>query len=227
MMRIAICLTAAAVALAASAHAAEGGKLEAKPAKVEPPKDLKDAVRDLLSDDAVQITDEKGGVAMTLWFRKEIPAKATPEQIKNGPTYREIQPTTIIGAVQLPGTWSDFRKQEIPAGVYTLRLAIQPQDGDHMGTAPYNEFCLLSPAGMDEKPEPMEVKALHKLSGNSTGGTHPAVMLLFPNPQPEDAPKTADKGNGIWVLAVKRPLTIGSDKAALGFAFTVAGHTSE
>ena len=55
-----------------------------------------------------------------LWLRKELPAEATPEQVKNGLTYREVPKTTLIGAIELPQKWIDFRKQEIPKGVYTL-----------------------------------------------------------------------------------------------------------
>jgi hypothetical protein len=227
MPRLVIVFIAAACLSLNSSRAADGAKFEAKALKQEPPKELKDPVRSLLGDDAVQVAPANGAVMATFWFRKEIPANATAEQVKNGLTYREVQPTTLVGAVQLTQTWTDFRKQEIPAGIYTLRLAIQPQDGDHMGTAPYNEFVLLAPAELDAKPDTMEVKAMQKLSANSTGGTHPAVLLLFPNNKPEDAPKVADKGNGIHVLHVKRPIVGGGEKSYLGFGLTVAGHTSE
>src|SRR5262245_41284166 len=193
MLRNVICL-AACIALA-GATLADEGQFTAKPAKQEAPKELKDPIRELMGDDAEQVVDGKGGIIATFWFRKEVPAKATPEQVKNGLTYREIPQTTVVGAVQFPQTWSDFRKQEIPAGVYTLRMALQPQDGDHMGTAPYNEFLVLCPADMDVKPDTMNVKEMLKLSGNATGGTHPAVLLLFPNSKPEDAPKIASKSN--------------------------------
>lgn len=226
ILRSAICVIAFVMG-AANARPDEAGSFTAKPVEQEPPKELKDPVRALLGNDAVQVADGKGGVLATFWFRKEIPAQATPDQVKNGLTYREIAPTTVVAAVQFPQTWSDFRKQEIPAGVYTLRMAIQPQDGDHMGTAPYNEFVLLSQADMDVKADTMEVKALHKLSGNSTGGTHPAVLLLFPNPKPDDAPKVTSKTNGIWVLTVKRPIVAGTEKTTLGFGLTVVGHTTE
>ena len=35
---------------------------------------------------------------------------------------------------------------------------MQPMDGDHMGTAPYNEFCLLIPADKDKKPDLLDVE---------------------------------------------------------------------
>jgi hypothetical protein len=206
---------------------AADAKLTAKLEKVGPPAEIKEPIRALLGDDAIRVQDEKGGTVCTLWFRKEIPSKATPEQVKNGITYREIAATTIIGAIQLPQKWIDFRKQEIPKGVYTLRLAIQPMDGDHMGTAPHNEFCLLCPADKDVKAETMEVKAMHELSASAHGATHPAVLLLFPTSKPADEPNLLSKGGGIWVLQVKRPIVAGSGKTTLGFGMTVAGHTTE
>ncbi len=206
---------------------AADGKLTAKAEKAAPPEEIKEPIRALLGDDAIRVQNEKGEVICTIWFRKEIPSKATPEQVKNGITYREIAPTTLIGAIQLPQKWTDFRKQEIPKGVYTLRLGIQPMDGDHMGTAPHNEFCLLCPAAKDTSAATMQVKAMHELSSASHGATHPAVMLLFPNPKPADEPVIISKGNGIWVLQVKRPVVAGTAKTALGFGMTVAGHTTE
>ena len=100
-------------------------------------------------------------------------------------------------------------------------------DGDHQGTAPYNEFVLLSPADKDAKPDSMPVKTLQELSATSHGGTHPGVLLLFPNPKPEDTPKLANKGSGIFVVTVKRPVSVDEQKTALGFALVLVGHTSE
>jgi hypothetical protein len=128
--------------------------------------------------------------------------------------------------VQFAKNWTDFRKQKIPAGVYTLRLATQPMDGDHMGTAPYSDFCLLSPAAKDQKPDTMEPKALFELSAEAPGGTHPGVMLLYPNNKPEAEPKLAGKANGVAILYVKRAIDAGGKEAALGFGFTVAGTTT-
>src|SRR5262245_35298472 len=96
-----------------------------KKEKVAPPKELKEPFQSLLSDEAYQLVDDKGAAWATFWFRKAVPAKAAAEQVKNGLTYREIPQTTLIGAVQFAQPWTDFRKQKIPAGVYTLRMALQ------------------------------------------------------------------------------------------------------
>src|SRR5262245_41727457 len=221
--------TLAASILLALAGSASGQdvKLNVKVEDTAPPKELSEAVRAVLDTKALNVSDEKGKLLCTIWPVKSIESKDGADQVKAGLKYSNLEETSLVGAVKLADTWLDYRKTKIKPGVYTLRLSIQLMDGDHMGTAPYNEFCLLSPAAMDEKAEAMDVKALHKLSGSSTGGTHPAVMLLFPNQKPLDAPKTEDKGNGIWALNVKRGVDAGGQKASLGFAFVIAGHTAE
>src|SRR6202011_5762709 len=95
-----------------------------------------------------------------VWFRKELPVKATAEQLKNGLTYREVEESTVFGTIRYEQEASDYRKQKIKPGVYTMRLGFQPMDGDHMGTAPYGEFCLLVAAKADEKPDVMDAKEL-------------------------------------------------------------------
>lgn len=191
-----------------------------------PPQDLKDPVRQLLGDQAIQVSDEMGKPLGTFWFRKEIPVKATAEQFKSGLTYHEMEDTTLIGAVRFEQTFNDYRKQKIKPGVYTLRYSLQPMDGDHMGTAPYSEFCLLVPAARDPKPDLMEAKQLQENSARSTTGSHPAIMLLFPAEKPEAAPKIVDKGNGNFVLSLKEPVEAGGQKGELGIALTVVGHTT-
>jgi hypothetical protein len=127
--------------------------------------------------------------------------------------------------VKFPDTWIDYRKQKTKPGVYTLRLAIQPQDGDHQGTAPFNEFCLLCAADKDTKPDAMEAMALHELSAKSGGRKHPSIMLLFPNPKPAATPAVAPKPNDTWVLNFRVPATAGGKKADMGFGLVVFGVT--
>src|SRR5262249_47566764 len=148
MLRCVVRLVAAMFLVLAfhAAGAAAEEKYSAKVAEAPPPDQLKPAIRDLLDAKAVQVMDGKGQTLCEVWFRKVIPAKAAEEQVKNGLTYRELPQTTVMGAIRFDKPAKDYRDQDVPAGVYTLRLAYQPQDGDHMGTAPYPEFCLLASA---------------------------------------------------------------------------------
>lgn len=158
-----------------------------------------------------------------MWFRAEIPVRATDEQIRSGLTYRQIPEGTLVGAVELPKVFVDYRKQRIPAGTYTLRFAIQPDTGEHTNTAPHREFCLLSPAAEDTSTADMAPKQLIELSSKVNAGRHPAVLLLWPNLEADGGVRVLDKGKGVRVATVQRPVLAGNRKAQLGFAVTVAG----
>jgi hypothetical protein len=197
------------------ALAAEG-KYSIKSANTAPPKELSEPVAKLLSQESVQLVDAKGELLAELWLRKEVPAKGG--DAKKGLTYRDLEETTLLGAVRFPKPWTDYRKQKIKPGVYTLRLGFQPMDGDHMGTAPYPEFCLLSPAAEDKKPDAMDAKALHEMSAKASMATHPAVMLLYPTDQPKEKAELAAKENDTWVVNLKA--------GALGLGLTLVGHST-
>lgn len=187
-----------------------------------PPADLKEAVRNLLGEHCVQFYSVKGDLIAELWLRKEVPVKATEAQVKNGLTYREVPQTTLMGAIRFARQVTDYRKQKIPEGTYTLRLAYQPMDGDHQGTAPHNEFLLLSPAGDDGDPKTMTPKALQELSAKTTGG-HPGVLLLFPGKGAEAMPKLVSKGKGTWAVLFQIDAKAGDMKATLPMALTLVG----
>jgi hypothetical protein len=218
-------LLPAAAVLLALAGLAPAAKLTVKVEDIPPPSEVAPPIRGLLDPKALSVYDD-GNLLCTIWLRDEFESKAAAEQAKTGLTYRDLEEAVVVGAAKFPKVWTDYRKQKIKAGVYTLRLGWQPMDGDHMGTAPFNEFCLLAPAGKDTKPDPMPAKALHELSAAAVGASHPGVMLLYPNPKPPDAPAIEAKENNTWVLSVKRPVTAGGQKAALGFSLVVVGHTS-
>jgi hypothetical protein len=214
----------AGLILAFSAHAADI-PYSVKEAKTAAPEGLKEPIAKSLGERSFQFLDAKGNLLCELWFRKEIPAKATAEQIKNGLTYREIQDGSLLGVAHFPKGTTDYRKQKIKAGVYTLRLGFQPENGDHMGTAPYNEFCLLTPAADDKALAPLSAKELQESSTKASGTAHPAVLLLFPvTPKETGAQaKVVDKGDGHFVLTLKLDLKIGDQNVDLGLGLTLIG----
>jgi hypothetical protein len=194
--------------------------------KAEPPKELKDGIRKLLAEKSVQFLDDKGNQLAEIWFRNELPVKATDAQIQNGLTYQEVSPSTLVGAVRIKDTLSDYRKQKIKGGVYTMRLAIQPMDGDHMGTAPHGEFLLLVPASEDEGKESLEPEKLHELSKKASGTGHPAIFLLFPVAKKDlgKAPALQMREGKHWVLNVTQDITVdGKKKGTLGIGLNLIG----
>ena len=167
-------------------------------------------------------------VAMTFWFRATLPATATATaaQIRNGLTYRELVEGSFVGVVSFEKPFTDYRKQEIAAGDYTLRLGLQPAIGDHAGTAPHPDFLMLLPLADDTTLDPLDGKTLLKLSAKATGGDHPGVMLLFPQSAKQAEAKLVSKGGGVSVLTFTRKLTTDDGPATIGFAVTVRGHSA-
>jgi hypothetical protein len=218
----------ALVLLAAAPAFSAPPKYDVKKADTAAPMEVKEPLRKLLGNQCLQFVNAKGDVMAEVWLRKEVPAKAKAELPKGAANYRVLEPTTFMGAIRFPKEFSDYRQQKIKAGVYTMRLGLQPMDGNHMGTAPYNEFCLLVPADQDASPDPLKnPKDLNKMSNKASGGDHPAVILLFPNPKPGDNPEVVDKSGGHWVLNVKSEVVAGEQKLPLGIALTLVGHSSE
>lgn len=217
MMRAALL----ALALALPTFAADPPKLSAKRETIDAPKNLAPAIRALMDNRATVVADASGTVS-TFWLRKEIPAVET----KGGLSYRSIAPGTIIGALQLARPWTDFRHQEAPAGVYTLRIVVQPESKDHDGTAPYRDFCILCPAAEDTKLDVLPLKEIVKKSGTATGGTHPVVMLLFPYPRPEELPTIRVHDKRIAV-GIRGTLAIEEKKHTLGFVMTIIGKSTD
>ena len=190
--------------------------------KKELPDSLSKEIRAVLDPKAVSIAD----TGLTLWFRSEFSSGASADQIANGLTYRELSEGTLMGVVRFEKPFVDFRKQEIAAGVYTLRLGVQPDIGDHKDTAPHADFCLLVPVQNDTKPDTIEMKELIPLSRKSTAADHPAVMLLFPHYGKEEEPKLISKPAGVTVLQLRRAVTAGNTSTTIGVGIVVAGSSA-
>jgi hypothetical protein len=206
--------------------AAKESRYTLKEAELPPPKELREAIRDQLLPKAYQVYDGEGKLFCEIWLARSASGKATPAQVQNGLTYQELLQTVLVGAVRFSQPAQDYRKQDIKPGIYTLRFAVQPQDGDHMGTAPHPEFCLLVSAALDEKPGLMEPKHLNDLSARSLEGGHPGVLLLFPNRQPNAAARVADHGMGHWALHATIQVEVDGKKVPLGIAINLVGHSA-
>jgi hypothetical protein len=207
---------------ATSPGAQEGGKFTVKVVKEGPPKELNANVAKLLAAEAIQLQDGSGAKICEVWLRKEVPANATAEQVQNGLTYREFKETTVLGAVRFDKDWTDIRKQKIPAGVYTLRLGFQPEDGDHAGASPTKEFGVLIKAADDTSPATMETKAMQEKSAKSIDTGHPAVLMLYPS-KAAAAPKLMTADGKFQVLHTQVNATAAGKKAVVGVGLTLVG----
>src|SRR5437870_1770513 len=68
--------------------AQEGKKFSIKADGSPLPKDVSEAIQKLLVETSIQLLDGTGKPVCDVWFRKDLNAQATPEQVKTGVTFR-------------------------------------------------------------------------------------------------------------------------------------------
>ena len=86
----------------------------------------------------------------------------------------------LFGVARFPARHSDRRGQTIKPGVYTLRYALFPLNGDHQGVAPQRDFLLLSPAAADTDPSAKpDYETLMTMSRKASGTPHPLVFSFW------------------------------------------------
>lgn len=132
---------------------------------------------------------EKGSAVCAVWLVKEVPTKTNFKPTLS--VKYPFAPGELLGVlqVQAKSKYTDFRGQEIKAGVYTLRYGQQPEDGNHVGTSDLADFLLAIPAAVDTDPKPIAVfKALSERSAKTAGSTHPAIFSLLPSEKPVEKP---------------------------------------
>jgi hypothetical protein len=110
------------------------------------------------------------------WFRGAVPTAGAVKAV--GVLYPTLRQGGLVGVARFHAEGSDFKAQKVPPGVYTMRYAVQPEDGDHQGTTDSRDFLLLGPAAADSTAESMEVKDAIKASAKVNGKKHPAVLYL-------------------------------------------------
>src|SRR5687768_1189393 len=112
------------------------------------PTQVAEPIRAVLSVKPIQLMDGEKPV-LRIWFRNNIPLKSKPSSPASA--LEAIAETTLMGVVSVEGSGlKDYKDNDIPKGVFTVRFVMQPQDGDHLGTAEFNTFILLLPTEVDK-----------------------------------------------------------------------------
>lgn len=134
-----------------------------------------DALKHSIEDKGYRVTLDDGWTA-DFWFAPKI--KIATKDVP-GALYPELANGEFVGVVSFPKGMTDFRGQAIPAGAYTLRYQLLPEDGNHLGVSPNPDFLLAIPVASDPNPAQSDLyKKLIALSAKSTGTNHPAVIAL-------------------------------------------------
>ena len=169
------CGILAAFLLISSYGTAQAGRVEA-------PGALKDAavpeaIRQTLAPTGYRILPDINSPAIQIWYRKEVPAH--PKNASADAIYDRLAESTLLGVIYFSKPSQDYRDQTVPAGFYTLRYALMPNDGNHLGVAPSRDFLLLIPASADPGPDKtLKFQDLVALSRQASGTKHPAPLSL-------------------------------------------------
>lgn len=195
--------------------AADGGKVESTGAFADP--SAPEAVRKALAPTGYRITLADGTVAGEVWFRAAIPAGKTDA---TGAVYTALPEGALIGVISFPKQTNDFRGQTVKAGAYTLRYAVHPTDGNHMGISPIRDFLLLVPVAADTNPDALiKFEELTKLSAKASGTSHPAALSLASPDAGTAAPTVTTNEHNHTVFAAKVKTASGE----LPIAFIIKG----
>ncbi len=205
---------------------AQGYKAEAL--SEAPPKELAGTVGEALSPTGIRVMGP-GGALCDIWLRKAVPGKASAAP-SLGVVYPQLAQGTLLAAIRFPNSVKDYRKQLIKTGVYTLRYALLPENGNHMGVAPQRDFLLASPAAADQDAATISIDQTMNLSRKATGSNHPSVWSLGP---PEDHPKSLPsvfhlEDGDLWLVEFRLPLQSGAgEPSPLSLALVVVGSAPE
>jgi len=137
---------------------------------------VSDSVRKQLEPNGFRVTTPDGPI--DVWFRAQVPTGTNPEQ---GAIYDKLTESTLIGVIQFAKDSRDYKGERIPAGIYTLRYEIQPNDGNHLGTAPTRDFLLVIPTDADTDPAAIyNFEKMVQLSSRVNGtNKHPTPLNLI------------------------------------------------
>ncbi len=179
-----------AAALSA-ATAAEGAELVLKVVEKKAPEAVAEPLRGALQEKALQLLDG-GKPVYEFWLAKAFPLKKRPGSEKTA--LREIPEAAFLGVVVVHKGQRDYRDDELYENVFTMRFALQPEDGDHLDTADFPYFALLIPASMDKKLQAFTTHdAVSDASSEDTATEHPVIISLRPaSAKAEKEPKIVE-----------------------------------
>ena len=212
----------AVLTLLLASSALPAAELTLKVVDQDPPKALDAAISGTLQKKSIQLLAGDKPV-YEFWFVSELPLTSKPASPAKA--LDSVKQATLLGAVSIPRALKDYRDDELAAGVYTMRFALQQQDGNHLGTAEFLSFAVLVPAKLDTKPDGItDYKPLVKASSKETATDHPVILSLRPAASADgELPKLNDPAPEHKSVCVRVPAKAGSEKTSLVFEVVYEG----
>lgn len=198
---IKVILSSTALLLFAASALAQGNyKVEtvAAPAAADVPK----ALLDVLDAQGARVVGDSGTLC-EVWLRKGM----TLGQAAGGlgdVMYGQLGAGNFIGVLHFPAPVADFRGQPLKAGYYSIRYALIPQDGAHMGAYATRDALHLTPVAADTQvDQTLSFEDMVKLAKQASGAPHPAFLVMSAVSGGAAFPSVAKDDLGHWNLQLK------------------------
>ena len=177
---------------------------------------VSEAIRSAIQSPGVRVSGPDGKSVAEFWGRST-PFSGEPV-VEYGVRFETIPEGAFLGVARFPEKRSDFRRQDVPPGLYTMRYGLHPEDGNHMGVAASRDFALLTPIAED--PEPSKNLSFDELVAMTlqVGNPHPTVLRVG-FPEGEEAPNLWQNDYEHWVLDIETGGEL--------IGFVVHGHAEE
>src|ERR1041385_8061599 len=114
--------------LLALTTAAGFAQYKAEPAGA-PPSEVAPAIASTLQQ-GTKVLNAAGTPWCEVWFRGTMPAGPKPTET-DSVAFPTVPHGALLGVIRFPAAGADRRGQNIKPGVYTLRYALYPINGDH------------------------------------------------------------------------------------------------
>src|SRR5436190_6288762 len=95
-----------------------------------PPEEVAEPIRASLDDKVLKLSSG-GKPFFEFWFRKALPLATQPADGMLVP--ETLTEGAVLGVLRVDENRRDFRDEELPKGIYVIRLRLQPEDGNHQG----------------------------------------------------------------------------------------------
>jgi hypothetical protein len=206
------------------AASVSGADFTLKSADKPAPNEVGESIRAVLQPAAIQLV-QGDKPALEIWLRQEVPLKSKPASANDA--LAVISETALVAAVAVnDATLRDYKDHEVSKGIYTARFALQPKDGDHLGTAEFDYFLVLTDVQHDKELNGLNTfRVLTKASGKSTSSGHPIIVSLRPASGEGALPRLTEPAAEHKAIRLKVPAkTSSGDKADLVFDLVFKGH---
>jgi hypothetical protein len=202
-----------------------GADLSVKTGNQAPPSQIAEPIRALLSSKPVQLLDGTKPV-LQVWFRRDVPLKSKPSAPSS--SLEVLSESTLLAAVSVEGSgFKDYKENAVPQGVFTARFVLQPQDGDHLGTAEFNTFLVLISPDTDKAPDTFtKFTPMVKASGKLTSTGHPLIVSLRPSSSSDGSfPALTEPASDHKAIRIKLPGKTADGQASdIIFELVYKGH---